>query len=319
MAILLGFGDAFHLIPRVISHLSPIGFDGHAAALSWGQFVTSITMTFFYLLYYHYYASQSGDYDKNKKISIYLLAAARIILVLMPQNNWGVLPENYLFGIYRNIPFLLMGILLVFWSHKNKSVPGLKHMDLLISLSFLFYIPVVLFSNSFPAVGALMMPKTVSYVLIVWLGFRHFVRDFNEENLFLDAITFLIMGLIGGVFYREFTKFYAFNSPSHLGKIHVHIIVLGFIFSILQYLLIKDKIKININSIKKPFYFYAVGLTFSVVNMIVIGIYEVVSKEKEIISRAVLDGTSGLGHIVLGLGIVWLFIKIYKLKIKLSA
>lgn len=27
MAILLGFGDAFHLIPRVISHLSPLGFE----------------------------------------------------------------------------------------------------------------------------------------------------------------------------------------------------------------------------------------------------------------------------------------------------
>ena len=45
MAILLGGGDAFHLIPRVIAHLSPLGFEGHYFALSWGQFVTSITMT----------------------------------------------------------------------------------------------------------------------------------------------------------------------------------------------------------------------------------------------------------------------------------
>ena len=35
MAILLGVGDALHLLPRIISHLSPLGFAGHTAALSW--------------------------------------------------------------------------------------------------------------------------------------------------------------------------------------------------------------------------------------------------------------------------------------------
>ncbi|MDU2898760.1 MAG: hypothetical protein E7B88_08070 [Finegoldia magna] len=63
MAIVLGLGDGFHLLPRVISHLSPGGFEAHAAALSWGQFVTSITMTIFYVLYYHYYRLQSNDTD----------------------------------------------------------------------------------------------------------------------------------------------------------------------------------------------------------------------------------------------------------------
>ena len=47
MAIILGLGDAFHLLPRIIAHLSPLGFEGHAFALSWGQFITSITMTIF--------------------------------------------------------------------------------------------------------------------------------------------------------------------------------------------------------------------------------------------------------------------------------
>lgn len=36
----------------------------------------------------------------------------------------------------------------------------MKHMDLLIFLSILFYLPVVLFSDSYPVIGALMMPKT---------------------------------------------------------------------------------------------------------------------------------------------------------------
>ncbi|MFM1538976.1 hypothetical protein [Helcococcus bovis] len=37
MAILLGAGDAFHLIPRIISHLSSGGFEAHRADLSWGN------------------------------------------------------------------------------------------------------------------------------------------------------------------------------------------------------------------------------------------------------------------------------------------
>lgn len=313
MAIVLGVGDGFHLLPRVISHLSPGGFEAHASALSWGQFVTSITMTIFYVLYYHYYRNQSNDTDNTKKWLIYGLAALRIVLVLLPQNNWGTANGNYMFGIYRNIPFLIMGILLIMWSYKKKDIPEFKHMWILILLSFLFYVPVVLFSDKVPAIGALMMPKTVAYFLIVWFGFKHFVSEFGVNNLFANSITLLIMGLIGGVFYREFTKFYGFSDVTHLGKIHVHTLVLGFVVSLLMYLLAKDTN--DVKSLKKPYEIYLTGLTFTIVNMVVIGIYEVVREETDVIIRAAIDGTSGIGHIILGVGIVWMFVKLYNLKI----
>lgn len=314
MAMVLGLGDGFHLIPRVISHLSPGGFEAHSAALSWGQFVTSITMTIFYVLYYHYYRLQSNDTDNSKKWMIYGLAALRIILVSLPQNNWGSADGNYMFGIYRNIPFLIMGILLIIWSYKKKDMDCFKHMWLLISLSFLFYVPVVLFSKTIPAIGALLMPKTVAYFLIVWFGFKHFVSDFGANNLFANSITLLIMGLIGGVFYREFTKFYAFTDATHLGKIHVHTLVLGFVVSLLMYLLAKDMK--DVKALKKPYEIYLTGLVFTVVNMVVIGIYEVVSEGEDVIVRAAIDGTSGIGHVILAVGIVWLFVRTYNLRLK---
>ena len=313
MAIMLGLGDGFHLIPRVISHLSPGGFEAHAAVLSWGQFVTSITMTIFYVLYYHYYRMQSSDTDNVKKWLIYGLAALRIGLVLLPQNNWGTADGNYMFGIYRNVPFLIMGILLVVWSYKKKEILAFKHMWILISLSFLFYVPVVLFSKTVPAIGALMMPKTVAYLLIVWMGFKYFVSDFGANNLFANSITILIMGLIGGVFYREFTKFYAFTDATHLGKVHIHTLVVGFVVSLLMYLLAID-IK-DVKSLKKPYEIYLTGLVFTIANMVVIGIYEVVREGSDVIVRAAIDGTSGIGHIVLAVGIVWMFVRAYNLKI----
>lgn len=45
-----------------------------------------------------------------------------------------------------------------------------------------------------------------------------------------------------------------------------------------------------------------------------IGIYEVVREETNVIVRAAIDGTSGIGHIILGVGIVRMFVKLYKLK-----
>lgn len=47
MALTLGLGDAFHLVPRVLS--SVMRTDMHAA-LGFGKLVTSITMTVFYVL-----------------------------------------------------------------------------------------------------------------------------------------------------------------------------------------------------------------------------------------------------------------------------
>lgn len=34
------------------------------------------------------------------------------------------------------------------------------------------------------------------------------------------------------------------------------------------------------------------------------------------IVRAAIDGTSGIGHIILGVGIVWMFVRAYNLRLK---
>jgi hypothetical protein len=51
MALVLSFGDAFHLIPRIIA-LTTTGTDDYAFSLGLGKLITSITMTFFYVLLY---------------------------------------------------------------------------------------------------------------------------------------------------------------------------------------------------------------------------------------------------------------------------
>ncbi|MEG2377833.1 MAG: hypothetical protein RSC43_05695 [Clostridia bacterium] len=175
-AILLGCGDAFHLIPRIISMNTAGGFDANVAALGAGQLVTSITMTVFYLLLY---AALRARYNiKGERAltgTMIGLAVIRIVLCLMPQNAWVSANAPLSWGIYRNIPFAIMGVIIIvlFFRHARAANDvDFKFMWLAIALSFGFYIPVVLFAGTFPPIGALMLPKTLAYVWIVLMGFR---------------------------------------------------------------------------------------------------------------------------------------------------
>ena len=44
-----------------------------------------------------------------------------------------------------------------------------KYIWLLILLSFAFYIPVVLFSSRIPGIGMFMLPKTICYILMIFI------------------------------------------------------------------------------------------------------------------------------------------------------
>ena len=49
MAVLLGLGDSFHLVPRAIA-LCTTGLQDYTVALGIGKWITSITMTVFYVI-----------------------------------------------------------------------------------------------------------------------------------------------------------------------------------------------------------------------------------------------------------------------------
>lgn len=174
MAVVLGLGDSFHLVPRAVA-LCTTGLENYVVPLGIGKFITSITMTFFYILLYYVWRIR---YDIQGKvwitISFYLLAAARIVLCLFPQNAWTSADAPLSWGIYRNIPFALIGILIIilfYQSAKKTKDKSFRFMWLTIVLSFGFYIPVVLWADVNPMIGMLMIPKTCAYVWTVLIGF----------------------------------------------------------------------------------------------------------------------------------------------------
>jgi glucan phosphoethanolaminetransferase (alkaline phosphatase superfamily) len=175
MAIILGVGDAFHLVPRSYGLLT-IGLEANATALGIGKLITSITMTFFYLfLYYIWRKRYEVKGKKYLSVIILVLGMARIILCLFPQNQWLSTDSPLTWGIYRNIPFVLIGLIMIilfFNSARTHQDKIFSNMWLAITLSFAFYIPVVLFASAVPMVGMLMIPKTLAYVWIVTMGYK---------------------------------------------------------------------------------------------------------------------------------------------------
>lgn len=175
MAALLGAGDAFHLVPRSYA-LWTTGLEANAAALGIGKLVTSITMTIFYLILYDIWRDRYQIRGRRPLTGIiWGLVSLRIALCLLPQNQWLTYRQPLLFGVLRNIPFAVMGILIIvlFAREAGKAEDSIfRSMPLAVALSFGFYLPVVLFSGIAPAVGMLMIPKTLAYVWIVWMCWR---------------------------------------------------------------------------------------------------------------------------------------------------
>ncbi len=164
--LLLGIGDAFHLIPRMIA-LNTDGLLNHQTALGLGKLVTSVTMTFFYVVMYIFLIVR---YKKFPPIWLHIvfgiLLIIRILLVSMPQNNWlGESP--YIWNIVRNIPFVLMGIIFIVMAFLYcKEDKYFRWMWLLVILSFVFYLITALGASFVSILGLMMLPKTICYMVI---------------------------------------------------------------------------------------------------------------------------------------------------------
>lgn len=174
MAVVLGVGDSFHLVPRAFA-LCTTGLENYTVPLGIGKWITSVTMTIFYVLLYYVWRQRyhiSGQ--SGLTAVVYGLAGVRIALCMMPQNQWLSTKAPLSWGIYRNIPFALLGLLVIVLFYRSAREHGDKAfgwMWLTIVLSFGFYIPVVLWADTIPMIGMLMIPKTCAYVWTILIGY----------------------------------------------------------------------------------------------------------------------------------------------------
>ena len=170
--LILGCGDAFHLVPRVLNYFVDADF---TAWLGVGKLITSVTMTVFYVLLYRLWIRVYGEPERKwLSIAMYALAAIRIVLCLLPQNGWLENDSSVLWGTLRNIPLVAHGVIVICLFFRNrKQVRTLRFVWLLITLSFLFYIPVAVAAALVPMLGMLMLPKTVCYMILIAVFWKY--------------------------------------------------------------------------------------------------------------------------------------------------
>lgn len=126
------------------------------------------------------------------------------------------------------------------------------------------------------------------------------------------SIVYAILAMIGGVFYREFTKFNGYTGVTTLSKVHVHLFILGMIVFLVVGLLV-DQYHIDQQKNFRFFViFYNIGLLMTVIMMIVRGVPQVLLMELSSGMNGMISGIAGLGHISLGVGIVLLLLSIKK-------
>lgn len=173
MAIILASGDSFHLIPRVAAIIAKNDAK-YTKAMGVGKFVTSISMTLFYVLMWHLvHILFNLEIMTIWTMLAYALAIIRIVLCVMPQNNWLSEKPPVLWGILRNLPFLFLGLMpVILYSAAPMHIEAIRLLPIAVVFSFVFYLPVVVFANKYPIIGMLMLPKTCCYIwmLLMFLG-----------------------------------------------------------------------------------------------------------------------------------------------------
>ena len=175
---LLALGDTGHVGFRVWAYaLGDLSARIHVFGLSvgllaFGKFATAVTVTFFYVLvliiWKRRFAKPYGWFG------MLLLAAAGIRLVVMafPQNAWDHV-SVWPWSMYRNVPLLLQGLGVAYLILRDAVAEHDRTfvwVGVMILVSYAFYTPVILFVQQVPLLGLLMIPKTIAYVVIAWLG-----------------------------------------------------------------------------------------------------------------------------------------------------
>ena len=125
------------------------------------------------------------------------------------------------------------------------------------------------------------------------------------KKLFYSAFAYMVIGVLSGLFYREFTKGKGFTGFTQLAVVHTHLLTLGFI--VLLIVLVLEKVFALSGSRLFSWFFwtYNAGLVLTAAIMVVHGILQVDGATDV---SAAIPGIAGLGHILLSVGMVLLFL-----------
>ena len=124
------------------------------------------------------------------------------------------------------------------------------------------------------------------------------------------ALVYAIIAMIFGVFYREFTKFSHYTGQTNLSVMHTHYFLLGMFFFLA--LLAEKVFSFSDQKTGKLLITYQIGLNITGLGFLVRGLTQVWGTELSKGLDASISGIAGIGHILVGVSMVLLLLKIKK-------
>lgn len=130
------------------------------------------------------------------------------------------------------------------------------------------------------------------------------------------SLSYGVMGLVCGVYFREFTKIMGFTGITTLSKAHPHFLILGtMLFLIVA--LFSDRLDLEKDKTFALFMrIYNIGLPLTVLMMLIRGTLQVLGTPLSKGLNASISGIAGIGHILLGAGLILLIVSLKKAKTK---
>lgn len=125
------------------------------------------------------------------------------------------------------------------------------------------------------------------------------------------SLLYALIAMAGGVFYREFTKFSGFTGKTALSVVHTHYFLLGMVFFLLL-LLLEKSFAFSGEKTGCVLALYHVGLNVTGAALLVRGVAQVLALPLSRAMDASLSGVAGIGHLLLGVSMVLLLLRICK-------
>lgn len=126
------------------------------------------------------------------------------------------------------------------------------------------------------------------------------------------SLVYAVAAMVGGVFYREFTKWNGYTGVTRLGKVHTHLFMLGMVVFLIVSLF-AGQYELKDQKMFRVFLgVYNVGGPITAIMMVVRGITEVKGISLSAAASSAISGIAGIGHILTGIGIVLLLLSLKK-------
>lgn len=132
------------------------------------------------------------------------------------------------------------------------------------------------------------------------------------KKYLITSSIYMVLGLVFGVFYREFTKANEFVGITTLGKLHLHTLVLGMFFFLIVALL-EDRLSLRTSKLETYFYYtYNVGMGIFLITLLIRGILQVTNSSISSGANSAIAGVAGIGHMTLTVGLILFFVMLFR-------